>query len=64
MVDQYIEQGRVRYADSLKAEDFAEHAESEAVYMVRTARLVKKASPDSNLADAAPSIPRPNRSRT
>jgi|SRR5579863_678650 len=50
MVDHYVEQGRVRYADSLKAEDFSQHPGSEAVYTVRGRASTKRESADSNAA--------------
>lgn len=53
LVDQYSSGGRVRFADSLKAEDYSQHAGSKATYMVRTAVSWKKPSPDSNPATLA-----------
>jgi hypothetical protein len=50
MVDQYTRRGGVRYSDSLKAEDFAQHPNATVEYMVRTRESEKKSSPDSNLA--------------
>lgn len=50
MVGQYAVQNHVRYEDALKPEDFAQNAELQAVYMVRTRASEKRASADSNLA--------------
>jgi hypothetical protein len=50
LVDHYATQGHIRFADSLKAEDYSQHAGSEAVYRIRTGVSWKKPSPDSNLA--------------
>jgi hypothetical protein len=50
MVDRYAEQGRIRYADVLHAQDFAQQPNESAAYMVRTRESLKKASPDSNVA--------------
>jgi hypothetical protein len=50
LVDHYATQGHIRFADSLKAEDYSRHAGSEAVYTVRTGVSWKKPSADSNLA--------------
>ncbi|HEY6904867.1 MAG TPA: fibronectin type III domain-containing protein [Candidatus Acidoferrales bacterium] len=50
MVDRYSDQGRVRYTDALSAEDFAQHAGSVAVYVVRTSTSPKKWSANSNAA--------------
>jgi len=50
MVDHYVEQGRVHYADSVKAEDFSQHPGSEAVYTVRGRASTKRESADSNAA--------------
>jgi hypothetical protein len=49
MVDRYMVQGRVRFVDSLRAEDFSA-AGSEAVYLVRTFVSPKKLSASSNVA--------------
>ena len=49
MVDRYMVQGRVRFVDSLRAEDFSA-AGSEAVYLVRTFVSPKKLSSSSNVA--------------
>jgi hypothetical protein len=49
MVDRYVVQGRVRFVDSLRAEDFAP-AGREAVYLVRTFVSPKKLSASSNVA--------------
>jgi hypothetical protein len=50
MVDRYIVQGRVRFVDSLRAEDFASTGGREAVYLVRTFVSPKKLSANSNIA--------------
>lgn len=50
MVDRYSDQGRVRYTDALSGEDFAQHAGSVAVYVVRTFASPKKSSGNSNAA--------------
>jgi hypothetical protein len=50
MVDHYAADGHIRYVDSLKAEDLAEHPDSIAVYSVRTRASVKRVSADSNIA--------------
>ena len=50
VVDQYTSDGSVRYSDSLKADDFAQHPNAAVEYMVRTRESEKKSSPDSNLA--------------
>jgi hypothetical protein len=50
MADRYSDQGRVRYSDALSAEDFAQHAGSAAVYVVRTLASPKKSSANSNAA--------------
>ena len=47
MVDRYVVQGRVRFVDSLRAEDFAPGGR-EAVYLVRTFVSPKKLSASSN----------------
>ena len=52
MVDRYTVQGRVRFADSLRAEDFAP-GDREAVYLVRTFVSPKKPSANSNIAALA-----------
>jgi hypothetical protein len=49
MVDRYVVQGRVRFVDSLRAEDF-EPGGREAVYLVRTFVSPKKLSASSNVA--------------
>jgi hypothetical protein len=51
MIDQYANQGRVRYADSLRREDFETYPDTAAVYTVRTFVSPNKPSPDSNAAD-------------
>ncbi|HXU20569.1 MAG TPA: fibronectin type III domain-containing protein, partial [Verrucomicrobiae bacterium] len=50
MAGRYSDQGRVRYADALSAEDFAQHAGNVAVYIVRTLASPKKSSANSNAA--------------
>jgi hypothetical protein len=50
MTDRYSDQGRVRYADALSAEDFAQHAGSVVIYIVRTLASPKKSSENSNAA--------------
>jgi hypothetical protein len=52
MVDRYAVQGRVRFVDSLSAEDFAPGGR-EAVYLVRTFVSPKKLSASSNVAALA-----------
>jgi hypothetical protein len=49
MVDRYMVQGRVRFVDSLRAEDFTPTGR-EAVYLVRTFVSPKKLSASSNVA--------------
>jgi hypothetical protein len=49
MVDRYMVQGRVRFVDSLRAENFSA-AGSEAVYLLRTFIAPKKLSSNSNVA--------------
>jgi hypothetical protein len=59
MVDRYTVQGRVRFVDSLRAEDFAPTGR-EAVYLVRTFVAQKKLSANSDVATLAvypPAIP-------
>jgi hypothetical protein len=48
MVDHYMEQGHVQYADALRASDFAQQPNETATYIVRTRASEKKSSPDSN----------------
>ena len=50
LTNRFIVQGRVRYADSLKAQDLVQHAGWIAQYTVRTRASVKKDSLDSNPA--------------
>jgi hypothetical protein len=50
MEDHYTEQGHVHYTDSLRAEDFAQHPDSAAIYTVRTQISEKKPSANSNVA--------------
>jgi len=50
MVDSYSDQGRLHYTDGLSGEDFAQHAGSVAVYVVRTSASPKKVSANSNAA--------------
>jgi len=49
-VDQYASQGRVRYVDSLKPEDFAGRDVVGASYSVRTRASAKRESEDSDIA--------------
>jgi len=49
MIDRYVEQGHFRYADSLTAQDFAQHPDSMASYAVRTSISEKKRSEMSNV---------------
>jgi hypothetical protein len=51
MVDHYAVQNHVRYPDSLKEKDFAQHIDWIARYMVRTRASPKRSSPDSNPVD-------------
>jgi hypothetical protein len=48
VLDKYVARGRVRFVDSLRADDFAKHSGSQALYMVRTRASRKKESADSN----------------
>ncbi len=50
LADHYSDQGRVRYADALSPDDFAQHAGSFAIYIVRTLASPKKSSANSNAA--------------
>ena len=50
MVDRYMAQGRVRFVDSLRAEDFASTGGREAIYVVRTFVSPKKLSTNSSIA--------------
>ena len=50
IADRYTVQGRVRFVDSLRAEDFASSGGREAVYLVRTFVSPKKLSANSNVA--------------
>jgi hypothetical protein len=50
MVDQYDTRRQIRYEDALQPEDFTQHPNSQAVYMVRTRTSPKKVSADSNAA--------------
>jgi hypothetical protein len=50
MVDHYTVQGRVRFVDSLRADEFAPAGGREAVYLVRTFVSPKKPSANSNAA--------------
>ncbi|MFY9730124.1 MAG: fibronectin type III domain-containing protein [Candidatus Acidiferrales bacterium] len=52
MVDRFMVQGRVRFVDSLRAEDFSAGG-SQAVYLVRTFVSPKKLSASSNVAALA-----------
>ncbi len=51
MTDRYAEKGQIRYADTLTAEDFAQHPDGVAVYIVRARAAAKRESADSNGAD-------------
>jgi len=48
VIDNYTDHGRIRYADSLRPEDFTQHPDRVAVYIVRTRASLKKESADSN----------------
>ncbi|MDR3720966.1 MAG: fibronectin type III domain-containing protein [Candidatus Acidoferrales bacterium] len=48
--DRYLEQGRIHFSDTLRAEDFAQHPDSVAIYTVRTRISEKKPSANSNVA--------------
>ncbi|HWF40068.1 MAG TPA: hypothetical protein VG322_16200 [Candidatus Acidoferrales bacterium] len=50
MVSNYVTQGRFRYTDELRAEDFEQHPASLLVYAVRTRASAKKESAASNVA--------------
>jgi hypothetical protein len=50
VVDNYTQQDRVRYTDALQPEDFTQHPEGSAVYIVRTRASAKRSSADSNVA--------------
>ena len=50
MVENYVEQGRFRFSDVLRPEDFAQHPDGIAVYSVQTRVSEKKVSAASNLA--------------
>src|SRR5271170_315794 len=50
MVDQYDTRGQIRYDDELKPDDFTQHPNSQAVYIVRTRTSPKKVSANSNAA--------------
>jgi len=58
MLDRYTTRDRVRYADSLTGDDFAQHPGASAVYTVRARASVKKDSADSNAA-SVPIYPAP-----
>jgi hypothetical protein len=47
--DGYTEQGHIHYSDSLRAQDFAQHPDSVAIYIVRTQISEKKPSGNSNI---------------
>ena len=49
-VDQYVQQGRFRYSDSVKPDDFAQRAAAGAVYSVRTRAAAARESDSSNVA--------------
>jgi hypothetical protein len=48
--DRYLEQGRIHFSDTLRAEDFAQHPDSVVIYEVRTRISEKKPSANSNVA--------------
>ena len=50
MVDQFDVRRQIRYDDALKPEDFTQHPNTQAVYIVRTRTSPKKVSADSNAA--------------
>ncbi len=50
LVDTYLSEGRVRFVDPLKPDDFSRAAGGQLVYSVRTRASKKKDSGDSNLA--------------
>ena len=50
VVDNYTQQDRIRYTDTLQPEDFAQHPDGSVVYIVRTRASAKKSSADSNAA--------------
>jgi len=50
MVDRYAQRGRIRYADTLAADDFTRHRDSLAVYTVRARVSEKRDSASSNAA--------------
>lgn len=49
MVNQYIEQGHVRYTDNLRPEDWSLGSQETATYLVRSRAVAKRASPESNV---------------
>ena len=59
MVSNYVTQGRFRYTDELRAEDFEQHPDSVVVYAVRTRASAKKESAPSNAA-TVPVYPLPD----
>src|ERR1017187_8126246 len=48
--DRSLERGRIHFSDTLRAEDFAQHPDSVAIYTVRTRISEKKPSTNSNVA--------------
>jgi hypothetical protein len=50
MVDQFDTRRQIRYEDALKPEDFTQHPDTQAVYIVRTRTSPKKVSANSNAA--------------
>jgi hypothetical protein len=50
MVEQFDTRRQIRYEDALKPQDFTQHPNSQAVYMVRTRTSPKKVSANSNAA--------------
>jgi hypothetical protein len=50
MVDQFDTRGQIRYEDTLRPDDFTQHPNAQAVYIVRTRTSPKKFSANSNAA--------------
>jgi hypothetical protein len=50
MVDQFDTRRQIRYEDALQPEDFTQHPDAQAVYIVRTRTSPKKVSANSNAA--------------
>jgi hypothetical protein len=51
VTNQYTDREHVRYADSLRADDFVKHPDGVAIYTVRTRASEKKESANSNAVD-------------